>query len=223
MKKMKYFFKINWFKTLYFNFKYFSFKDSLKLPVFVYRQTTFLSLNGEIIIEAPLKTGIVKIGQQSIGIFDYKKRRAIWEVNGQVIFKGKCNIGQGSKISVGPNGTLSFGNKFGLSGESAIVCFNKISFGDECLLSWDILIMDTDFHKIYNSEGIVLNSPKPIIIGSHVWIGCRCTILKGVIIANNNVIGAGSKIVKNINQSNVVVTSDGTNIYLHKENINWMP
>ena len=41
--------------------------------------------------------------------------------------------------------------------------------------------MDTDFHKVYSIKNLEkqLNEPKPIYIGKNVWIGCRCTILKG--------------------------------------------
>ena len=65
-------------------------------------------------------------------------------------------------------------------------------------LSWDILIMDTDFHHIIDAQGRVVNNPKPIRIGDRVWIGCRNTILKGVSICNDVVIAAGSKIIKDV-------------------------
>ena len=48
--------------------------------------------------------------------------------------------------------------------------------------------MDTDFHKIYDLESNILNKDKAIEIGENVWIGCRCTILKGANIKRNSVI-----------------------------------
>lgn len=39
---------------------------------------------------------------------------------------------------------------------------------------------------------------KPIIVGKNVWIGANCTILGGVSIGDNSVIGAGSVVSKNI-------------------------
>lgn len=44
---------------------------------------------------------------------------------------------------------------------------------------------------------------KPVTIGSNVWIGGHCTILPGITIGDNTVIGAGSVVTKNI-PSNVV-------------------
>ena len=39
---------------------------------------------------------------------------------------------------------------------------------------------------------------KPVVIGDGVWIGACCTILPGVHIGNNYVIGAGSVVNKDI-------------------------
>ena len=61
---------------------------------------------GKIIIDCPISTGLIQFGYGNVGVFDNKKSRSIWEVSGTVIFKGKCNIGHGSKISVGDCGKL---------------------------------------------------------------------------------------------------------------------
>ncbi len=71
--------------------------------------------------------------------------KGIGRINGIINFNGRRNIGHGSKISVGKDGILTFGQNFNITAESSIVCYNNISFGNNCLLSWDILIMDTDF------------------------------------------------------------------------------
>lgn len=41
--------------------------------------------------------------------------------------------------------------------------------------------MDTDFHKIKNEDGVQINTNSPVLIGDHVWIGCRALILKGLL------------------------------------------
>ena len=45
---------------------------------------------------------------------------------------------------------------------------------------------------------------KPIKIGNDVWIGGNSTILAGVTIRNNVVIGAGSVVTKSINDNSLV-------------------
>ena len=63
--------------------------------------------------------------------------------------------------------------------------------GNNSIISWDCLILDTDFHRIYK-DGNIINENKLIEIGNHVWIGAKSTILKGTKIADGSVIGAGS-------------------------------
>ena len=47
--------------------------------------------------------------------------------------------------------------------------------------------------------------PKPVKIGKKVWIGANCTILPGVTIGDNSVIGAGSVVTKDIPKNAVAV------------------
>jgi acetyltransferase-like isoleucine patch superfamily enzyme len=194
LKKILRVFKYINVNTLRFNFKYFEFIDAIYFPVFVSRNTYFRSLKGTIqILKSEFEPGMIRIGYGDVGIFDQKQSRAIWEVSGTVIFKGEANIGHGSKIVVGKSGNLIIGERFTISAESTIVCFHKIEFGNDCLLSWDILVMDTDFHKIYSIEtGNQINMNKKITIGDNCWIGCRSLILKGAILPVNTIIAANS-------------------------------
>lgn len=91
--------KLN-FKTIRFNFRYFKLKDALKLPVLISKHVYLRTCKGELVIEAPLKFGMIEIGYGNVGIFDDKRDRAIWHVMGKVIFERNANIGHGSKISV---------------------------------------------------------------------------------------------------------------------------
>lgn len=207
-------------KTIYFNFKLLKFKEAIKLPIFLSNSVLIKKSKGNISINGKLKTGMIKIGFGDNGLFDKKKSRTIIQVNGEVIFNGIANIGHGSKISVYENGILVFGDKFKISAESSIMCSSRISFGNDCLLSWDILLMDTDHHKIIdNIDNKVVNFDKEIIIGSHVWIGCRCTILKGVQILDNTVIAANSCVCNIFCKKNIIVAGNPAKII--KENINW--
>ncbi|MDY3914869.1 MAG: DapH/DapD/GlmU-related protein, partial [Phocaeicola sp.] len=104
---------------------------------------------------------------------------------------------------------------------SEIICQKEIIFGDHCLLSWDILMMDTDFHQILDENGQIINEPKPIVIGNHVWIGCRNTILKGVSIGDNNIISANSTITRSCKENNCVIGGHGKSLEIIKRNVNW--
>lgn len=118
-------------------------------------------------------------------------------------------------------GCLVIGPNFCITGGSEIICQNKISFGEGCLISWDVLLMDTDHHHILDNKGNTLNEDKAINIGNHVWIGCRNTILKGISIADNIIIAACSVITHDLNLPNCIVGVHGENTRIIKEGVNW--
>lgn len=188
------------------------------MPILVSRKVYLLRTDGQIIFDCPIRTGMVQIGYGSVGIFDKKVSRSIWEVSGTVTFKGKASIGHGSKICV-MNGALVLGNNFTITAESTIVTESKIEFGNDCLLSWEILVMDTDFHKVMDKSKKVLNPSTPIKIGNKVWIGCRSLILKGATIPDNSVIGANSFVSKRLERENAVYGGQPARIL--REEITW--
>lgn len=47
--------------------------------------------------------------------------------------------------------------------------------------------------------------PAPIVIGKNVWIGAAVTILPGVTIGDNSIIGAGSVVTKDVPSNSVAV------------------
>ena len=151
-----------------------------------------MEMRGKVIIDAPIRFGMIRIGEGFVGIFDRHHSRSIWQVSGTVIFHGNADIGHGSKVVV--DGILELGNNFCITAESAIIASTHVTFGKDVLISWENLFMDTDFHKIYR-KGEQTNPPMPIQIGDHVWIGCRCTILKGTVVPSNTVIAANSLLV----------------------------
>lgn len=213
--------KVNLWKTLFFNFHYFPFKIAIRFPIFIYWRSELYKMKGKVILDAPVKTGMVKLGPHGLGTQDVLFSRTMWEVAGTLIIRGKASIGRGCKISIGKDATLTLGDNFLVTGKTEIICQREIAFGNDCLLSWDILIMDTDFHHVLNERGEKINTPKPIRIGNHVWIGCRNTILKGVSIADNNIISANSTITRSFMDENCVIGGNGKGIVIIKRGVNW--
>ncbi|MBP1839113.1 acyltransferase [Formosa algae] len=204
-------------KTLYFNFKYLPFKEAVKLPVFLSRHVCLKKIKGKVIINSKIRTGMIKIGFGDVSIFDNKKSRTILKLTGTIIFNGNTDIGHGACLSIG--GVLELGNNFNITAESSIICSKNIKFGDNVLMSWECLFMDSDLHTIIDEKGNVINSPKSIIIGDNVWIGCRCTLLKGSRIANGSIIGAGSIITNDISMDSGLFV--GSPARLIKKGLTW--
>lgn len=207
-------------KTIYFNLKYLPFHQAVYLPIFLSRHVYLMNMKGKIVIEGPVKSKQIKIGFKGVGIFDHKRSRSILNIFGDLVFCGEAFIGHGSKISIGKEGKIIFGNNFRMSAESSLASRKGITFGDNCLVSWDTLIIDTDYHKIYDEDGKQLNENREILIGNNVWIGCRCLILKGAKIPSGCVIGANSVVnARELSGENKIF--GGQPVKELKNNITW--
>ena len=192
-------------KSIYFNFKCFAFRQAILLPVRIKGNTSIMSLNGKVIIDALIRPGMIQIGYGDVGVFDSKRQRVVWNVRGKLIFKGNCYLGHGTRINVTETGILTFGDNVNFTAQSAIDCQKEITFGNNCLVSWENLFIDGDYHKIFDSEGKYTNPPQSIFIGKHVWFGCRCLILKGVNVEDNCVVAAGSLLNGKYTVANAII------------------
>ena len=206
-------------KSIRFCFHYFPFRVAVKLPVLLSSHVRLRCLKGHVELNAPyVRIGMIRIGFGNIGIFDDKVSRTIWENKGTVVWGGGAFIGQGSKIACGEKGRIVFGKGFHCTAESQFLCVDSLHFGEDVLISWQTLIMDTDGHYIA-SHGVEHKNHKPIYIGNHVWIGCHCIILKGASIADDSVVAAGTLITKPFEESACVI--GGRNANIIQSDISW--
>lgn len=103
------------------------------------------------------------------------------------IFNTRLTAHAGGYIEIGDH---NFINGAYISAENKVVLGSNIKIGPQTM------IMDSDFHDIsdHNKEGV----SKPIIIGDDVWLGARCTILKGVTIGTGAVVAVGAIVTKDV-------------------------
>lgn len=106
-------------------------------------------------------------------------------------------IANDSEILVGRgvfiNGKESLQNLLLTRGEPSC-----ITISDDCVVSYGVEARTSDSHKIYDSEGSRINPEANILIGKHVWIGARTTILKGCAIGENSIIATGSIVTNDV-------------------------
>ncbi len=124
--------------------------------------------------------------------------------NSQLILNGNSKIGLGSALTLEENATLELGSSTYICAGATIRVAHKVSIGEQCAISWNVTIMDSDFHEYALEDGTVPLKTKEIVIGNNVWIGNNVLILKGVKIGNNAIIAAGSVVTKNVPESTVV-------------------
>ena len=93
-------------------------------------------------------------------------------------------------------------NDVGMSGGSLTARSGTIRIGRGTMIGPDCIIMDSDFHRAWppdlRSVYTGIEADGNVTIGSCVWLGARCIILKGVTIGENTVIAAGSVVTTDI-------------------------
>lgn len=226
MNIIKTIYQVNWIKSIYFNFFYFQFKDAIKFPCLVYKRTVLQEMGGKIKLVGRISTGMFLLGVPRLGVQDRKFSRTMWSCQGELVIHHLARIGQGCKICISNNGKLSLGSNFRCTGETSFYCYKKIAIGNDCLFSWNINLMDTDFHRIYeitDETETCINPNRPINIGDHVWIASGCTILKGVTIPSYSVLASGSICSSSniMKCENTIYGGIGKNLVALKNNINW--
>lgn len=96
-------------------------------------------------------------------------------------------------------------------GEDCFINFNctildeaKVTIGDNAFLGPNVSIYTACHPLDPESRNEFIEWAEPVTVGNNVWMGGNVTILPGVSIGDNVVIGAGSVVTKNI-PSNVVI------------------
>jgi len=99
-------------------------------------------------------------------------------------------IGSGFKCS---SPLITIGEHTSMS-NTFVLAYAQVTIGNYCSFSFDNMII-TSSHVFSNFDHVIA---KPVTIGDNVWITSRVTILPGVTIGSNTIIGAGSVVTKDI-------------------------
>lgn len=102
---------------------------------------------------------------------------------------------------------IVIGEDSGISGGTVCAAVS-VRIGRECMFGADVMVVDTDFHAV-KAEGRRRNqneediAAKPIVLQDNVFLGSRSTVLKGVSIGANSIVGAGSVVVKDVSRDSI--------------------
>lgn len=102
---------------------------------------------------------------------------------------------------------ISVGKNFYTNHNCTILDGAPVTFGDNVFIAPNCVI-STAGHAIDSQQrGQGLEIARPIRVGNNVWIGANVSILPGVTIGDNTIIGAGSVVNKDI-PSNVIAVGN---------------
>jgi len=129
--------------------------------------------------------------------FKYFGKRTKLDISGVVSIGKNIYIGDDVAIIVEKGATLCIGDHSFIGESCYIKCFGgKIEIGQ-----------NVSNHKFDDPEVLVKDhiTKQGIQIGENIWFGARVTVLDGVNIANNVVVGACSLVSKSLPEAGVYV------------------
>ncbi|MCI8566690.1 MAG: acyltransferase [Lachnospiraceae bacterium] len=116
-------------------------------------------------------------------------------------------------------GEIVLGNHVGISG-TTIYARERIEIGDYSIIGANCKIFDNDFHSLDTEErkNDVFDNlvTRPVTIGKNVFVGCNTIILKGTVIGDDCVIGAGS-VVHGVFEAGCTIAGNPARIIKRRE------
>lgn len=155
----------------------FPFSVAKKLPVYVYEWVKFSNLSGQLVIDAPVKRGMIGIGQRFEKLTRSKGAAEI-AIHGILEVKGHVHIGRDVSIFVGTNAYCEMGHMTCIGSNVKIICIHHIALGTWARIGFESQIIDTNSHQMLNVEtGEKFELTAPIHIGNFNSVSNRVTFM----------------------------------------------
>jgi tetrahydrodipicolinate N-acetyltransferase len=148
--------------------------------------------------------GALRVGLGPFGLTSERDTSVIRVREGATFHcEGVVSLQRGVRVVV-DGGRLQIGHATNVNGlGTKILCAQSVTIGAGCTFSWDVQVLDNDFHAL-TVDGVEQPSVAPVVIGDRVWIGTRAVVLKGVTIGDGAVVAAGAVVTKDVPAGAVV-------------------
>ncbi|RMB58153.1 acyltransferase [Tessaracoccus antarcticus] len=105
-------------------------------------------------------------------------------------------VGEGATLTLMPGAKL--GDRCIVNVESEVI------LGPNTRVSWNVQILDTDFHWLRGEDGRIRPHTRPIVIEGDVLVGTGAMLLKGVTVGRGAVVAAGAVVRRDVAAGAVV-------------------
>ncbi|MGJ9404217.1 sugar O-acetyltransferase [Arthrobacter sp. KK5.5] len=119
------------------------------------------------------------------------------------------NLGEGAEVK--PPLFVDYGTRISI-GARTFVNYNltaldvaPITIGEDCQIGPNVQLLTPTHPLEPQPRRDKLEAARPITIGDNVWIGGGATILPGVAVGENSIVGAGAVVTKDVPANTVVV------------------
>ena len=112
---------------------------------------------------------------------------------------------------------LTIGDNVFIGADTLIDCVREVTVEDDVLISYQVIIMDSDNHSLRASERVedlrrwregrydwTRVACRPVRIRAKAWIGARSIIAKGVEVGEGAVVAAGAVVTRDVEPFTVV-------------------
>jgi acetyltransferase-like isoleucine patch superfamily enzyme len=139
------------------------------------------------------------VSAQGLGLIENGVEILLEKKSKLIIGKG-VQVRRGTVLAVSSGGELTLGNNIFIAHGVTIAAKQKIVIGESTMLAEYVSVRDHDHEIALSRKPLVSrgSKTKPVTIGKNVWIGAKATIVKGLEIGNEAVIGANAVVTHNI-------------------------
>ncbi|MDY6131329.1 MAG: acyltransferase [Prevotella sp.] len=208
----------NYAYSLYFNVRYLPWHQARHIPILVSPSIRIGELHrGDIILTEPVSRAMVSWGFKGVEGRAMRKTYLSIHRGGRLVIKGGVVFLNGTGMVI-HGAIMTIGNHFLCNSDSFFHVTQDVTFGDDCLLGWNVQVNTTDGHRVW-LDGREKQMEYPIVVGNHVWIGADSLIFKNSVIPDGCIVAQRSLVSKHfVSQESLIA---GTPAKIIKEHVKW--
>lgn len=190
--------QINLIKTIYLNFRILPFSQAFRLPILIYGSIKLHGLTGKIIINCPIRTGLLRLGKITEMIMT-EAGAAQLTIKGTLVVKGEDIVtGPSCQLIIEEKGYLEIGEHSFFGRKTKVIVTDRVILGKFFRMPFESQLMDTNFHYVIDIATRKVNKlfGSSIEIGDYVWIGNRSSIMKGTALPSKCMVTSNSLLNK---------------------------